>query len=307
MIEWQWSSYPDLSKDDLFEVLKLRQEVFIIEQNCPYPDADHLDRQSWHLLGWLPGEGQKQLAAYLRLVPPGLKFNEPSLGRVVTSPVTRRQGMGKALMEKALLFTEQAYPQTAIRISAQCYLEMYYSEFGFAVVSQPYEEDGIPHLEMLRPAAPIATVQVADPVTNAPTPDKPQLQVTYQLSPAHIEQLHQLYQQEWWSRGRSLTDTRECVHNSQLVIGVVDNKQLVGFARVLTDQIFKAMIFDVIVERERRQQGLGALLMTSIKQHPLLSKVKHFELYCLPELIPFYEANGFSLEEGGLHHMRFSR
>ena len=149
-IEWQWSSYEDLSKEDLYAILARRQEVFIIEQQCIYPDLDGIDRQAFHLLGWGRHDGERQLLAYLRCVFPGVKYPEVSLGRVLSAASARGTGIGRALLEQGIRHAEQQFPDLRIRISAQLYLEKFYRSFGFASTSEPYDEDGIPHIEMLR-------------------------------------------------------------------------------------------------------------------------------------------------------------
>ena len=149
-ISWQFSDFDDLSPRDIYAALQLRQMVFIVEQTCPYLDADGLDAAARHLLGWLPGAGEPLLAAYVRILPPGVKYTEPSIGRVVTHPEVRRTGLGKQLMHEAIRRTQMLAPGAAIRIGAQQYLERFYAEFGFRVASEPYDEDGIPHIEMLR-------------------------------------------------------------------------------------------------------------------------------------------------------------
>jgi len=151
-MNWLWSSFEELSRDDLYEVLKVRQAVFVVEQNCVYQDADDLDSVSWHLMGWHEGTSRRELVAYLRVVFPGKKYPEPSIGRVLTTASMRGTGAGKELTREAITHIALEYPQMSIRISAQRYLEKFYSEFGFEAVSDPYEEDGIPHIEMLRKA-----------------------------------------------------------------------------------------------------------------------------------------------------------
>lgn len=128
----------------------MRQRVFVPEQNCLYQDIDGLDQQACHLLGWRQQDGARTLAAYLRCFGPGIKYSEASLGRVLTAAAARGRGIGKALLEQGLRRIEQQFPSQRIRISAQQYLERFYRDFGFAVVSAPYSEDGIAHVEMLR-------------------------------------------------------------------------------------------------------------------------------------------------------------
>ena len=120
-----------------------------------------------------------------------------------------------------------------------------------------------------------------------------------------IEQLHSLYRGEWWSNGRSLEETRRCVAGSQLCFALLDEAdQLLAFTRVLTDFIFKAVIFDVIVAPAHRGQGLGDELMQHVLQHERLRQVRHVELYCLPEMFAWYRRHGFSDEVGAVRLMR---
>ena len=150
MVKWQCSSFDELSLHELYEILKIRQAIFVVEQDCAYQDADDLDQFAWHLIGWRGDAHKKKIIAYLRVVFPGKKFPEASIGRVLVTPESRKIGLGKKLMLKAIACITDKYPDTAIRISAQQYLEMFYSELGFKTVSKVYEEDGIPHIEMLR-------------------------------------------------------------------------------------------------------------------------------------------------------------
>ena len=126
------------------------------------------------------------------------------------------------------------------------------------------------------------------------------------LEERHVRELHALYQGEWWTRGRSLDEVRRMIEHSDLLFALCDQTgdRLLAFARVLTDRVFKALIFDVIVAPGRRTEGLGRRLMDSIVGHPRLAGVRHFELYCLPDMVPFYEKWGFSTDVGGVTFMR---
>lgn len=156
MITWQWTRFDGLSLHDLYDALRLRAEVFVVEQTCPYLDVDGVDLQSWHLLGRLAQPlgalPAGQLVAYLRAVDPGVKYPEPSLGRVVNDPRLRGQGLGRLLVGEALRQADAVWPGQGNRISAQAHLAAFYGEFGFQPVSETYLEDDIPHLEMWRPA-----------------------------------------------------------------------------------------------------------------------------------------------------------
>ena len=131
------------------------------------------------------------------------------------------------------------------------------------------------------------------------------MEVIYKLNGAQIQELHILYQSEWWTKIRSLEETQSCVNGSQINIGLIDDEgSLHAYARVLTDFTFKAMIFDVIVSESYRGKHLGKELITLIKTHKQLLKVKHFELYCLPEMIFYYEKYGFTTNVGQIKFMR---
>jgi ElaA protein len=149
-IDWQWSRFNELSLDDLYAVVCLREGVFIVEQNCPYPDADGRDPAAWHLLGWKKMGEQRRLVAYTRIFEPGVRYAEASIGRVVTALEVRGTGLGRALMAEALRRTESLVPRQVVKIAAQRRLENFYLGFGFKAVSAPYEEDGIIHIDMIR-------------------------------------------------------------------------------------------------------------------------------------------------------------
>lgn len=131
------------------------------------------------------------------------------------------------------------------------------------------------------------------------------MDVCYQLNHKQVKQLHALYQNQAWSKGRTLQETERCVKGSQLCIAIIDEEgNLAAFARVLTDTIFKALIFDVIVHEKYRGDGLSNTLINTIKNHAMLSCVKHFELYCLPELHELYEKHGFTTDVNNMRLMR---
>jgi len=149
-LSWICKRFEDLGVHALHDALALRCRVFILEQG-PYQDPDAADRQAWHLLGY---DAAGQLQACLRMVDPGAKFAEPSIGRVVTAPEARGQGLGRVLVAEGLARCAKAWPGRAVRISAQAHLQGFYGGLGFVPVGAPYLEDDIPHIEMLRPAEP---------------------------------------------------------------------------------------------------------------------------------------------------------
>ena len=145
-INWVCKKFHELTVDELYELLRLRSEVFVVEQNCVFLDMDNKDQKCDHLLGWI-GE---DLAASVRIVPASVSYSEPSIGRVVTSPKYRRTGLGKLLMEEAIRITTQLHENQPIRIGAQLYLKEFYTSLGFEAEGEIYLEDGIEHIEMVR-------------------------------------------------------------------------------------------------------------------------------------------------------------
>lgn len=149
-IEWQWKRFAELAPAELYALLAARAEVFVVEQRCMFQDADGLDAFAWHLLGWTGQNRERVLAAYLRLIEPGRKYAEPSIGRVLTTALHRRTGLGREAMREGLAQASMLFPGCAVRIGAQQRLERFYVDLGFHTVSAPYDEDGIAHVEMLR-------------------------------------------------------------------------------------------------------------------------------------------------------------
>ena len=147
MISFRCKPFYELPAHQLYAIMALRQEVFVVEQRCPYLDADGYDPKASHL--WATAGDSEYPVAYCRIFPAGVKYPEASIGRVVSASSARRTGAGRALMVWALRVMDAA-PMGSVRISAQSYLQRFYEGFGFRVVSEPYLEDDIPHVEMLR-------------------------------------------------------------------------------------------------------------------------------------------------------------
>lgn len=144
---WRHARLQQLSPLELARIYRARQQVFSIEQNCVYLDADGADEQSHHLAAWSPEHALP--LAYARLVDPGIKYAEPSMGRVITTAAARGTGLGRELVRRVLDLSAQAHPGLGLRISAQSRLRRFYTEFGFEAVGDDYLEDGIPHTEMV--------------------------------------------------------------------------------------------------------------------------------------------------------------
>ena len=152
MADWIYKPYGELELDELYAIMVLRQRVFVVEQRCAYLDADGFDARAWHLFRLANTAYPVEVSAYARIFAPGARYPEASIGRVVTVPENRKAGLGHALMAEALERTAEHFGPTAIRIGAQRHLERFYQEHGFEVAGAEYLEDGIPHIEMVRPA-----------------------------------------------------------------------------------------------------------------------------------------------------------
>jgi len=145
MINWQCKSFAELTNDELYKILQLRNEVFVVEQNCPYQDCDNKDFTSHHITAWKDGN----IVAYSRILPPGISYpGAASIGRVVTSPSARRQDLGKQLMAKSLENLYLLFGNVPVIIGAQLYLKTFYESFSFVQQGAVYFEDGIKHITM---------------------------------------------------------------------------------------------------------------------------------------------------------------
>ncbi len=144
---WNLSDFDALSPRTLYALLAARERVFVVEQRCAYLDADGWDAAALHLWRASP---DGEVEAYLRVFGPGVKHADAVLGRVLTSSTVRRTGVGRELVRRGLEVIDARWPGAAVRIHAQAYLERFYASFGFARVGADFDEDGIPHCEMVR-------------------------------------------------------------------------------------------------------------------------------------------------------------
>jgi ElaA protein len=147
-IHWKWSRLDALSAAEMHAILAVRQRIFVVEQCCAYQDADTMDREAWHLTG---RDALDHIVTYLRLTPPGVCFDTPSIGRLLTVRSMRGQHLARQAMEFAIARCAEMYPGSAIRIAAQTYLLNFYRQFGFVPTGTPYDDDGIAHRDMVRP------------------------------------------------------------------------------------------------------------------------------------------------------------
>jgi ElaA protein len=144
-IDWKCKHFEELTPAELYAILQLRIEVFVVEQNCIFQDADDKDQVSWHMMAW----SDNGLAGYTRLVPAGISYTEASIGRVATFPKMRKAGIGKKIMEKSIEMIYSLWNKQPIRIGAQLYLKKFYESFGFQQCSEIYLEDNIEHIQMI--------------------------------------------------------------------------------------------------------------------------------------------------------------
>ncbi len=147
MFNFTVKAFKDLSVDELYAILQLRETIFVIEQNCLYHDIDGIDPHCFHL--FCTDQETQNIIAYARLVPAEIKFDVPSIGRVICDENHRGKGLGKALMQKAIDEVMLKFKTNNIKISAQTYLFNFYSNIEFKAISEPYDEDGIEHVDMV--------------------------------------------------------------------------------------------------------------------------------------------------------------
>ena len=145
-MKWTLVKFDDLSALELYKIMQLRNEVFVVEQNCVYQDADDKDQKGFHFMGW----DDETLIAYTRILPPGVSYTEPSIGRVVTAPSARKNGIGRELMIRSIAAVKKLYGELPIKIGAQVYLQKFYTSLGFLQTSAIYMEDNIEHIEMVK-------------------------------------------------------------------------------------------------------------------------------------------------------------
>lgn len=152
---WINQPFDELGVRGLYRALRLRAEVFVIEQRCIYLDPDGFDEHAWHLQGMGQGvDGGEELFAYARLLPPSIGEGSARIGRVITAPTARGGGLGRALMSQALRECQKLWPGQPVELGAQAHLREFYGSFGFTPTSDVYDEDGIPHIDMRKEATP---------------------------------------------------------------------------------------------------------------------------------------------------------
>jgi len=145
MVQFTCKPFAQLTPDELYAILQLRSAIFVVEQSCVFLDADDKDQPSFHFMGWK----DNALVAYTRLVPPGVSYDEPSIGRVVTAITVRGSGIGRKLMQSSIEECHRLFGKRTIKIGAQLYLEAFYRSLGFVPTGGIYPEDGIDHIHML--------------------------------------------------------------------------------------------------------------------------------------------------------------
>lgn len=145
IINWVCKHFGELTTEELYQILRLRSEVFVVEQNCAYLDMDNKDLDCHHLMGWR----ERQLVGYSRILRPGISYVESAIGRIVSSPTARGSGVGRELLTQSIRTLYQLHGKRDIRIGAQYYLKKFYESYGFVQAGEIYSEDGIDHIEMI--------------------------------------------------------------------------------------------------------------------------------------------------------------
>ena len=145
-INWILKKFDELTLDELYSILQLRSQVFVVEQTCIYQDPDGKDNKAWHLMGI----DKDQLLAYTRILPPGVSYTDPSIGRVVIASSARKSGLGRELMLRSIDTCEKLFGKLPITLAAQAYLKGFYASLGFIISGEVYKEDGIDHIQMTR-------------------------------------------------------------------------------------------------------------------------------------------------------------
>jgi ElaA protein len=146
MLQIVIKTFNELTTKELYDVLQLRAEVFVVEQDCVYQDVDGKDNKAWHVLGYK----DKKVVAYTRVFKAGDYFNQASIGRVVVAKDQRQHKYGYDIMEASIVAIKEQFNETTIKISAQCYLKRFYNNLGFVETGEEYLEDGIPHMAMIK-------------------------------------------------------------------------------------------------------------------------------------------------------------
>ncbi len=144
---WKWKNFEEISKDELYEILSLRQKIFIVEQNSPFVDADFIDQKSLHLIC---KNSKNKICAYLRVIPPDIKFSEASFGRVFVIPEFRKNGLAKIAVQNCMNKIHELYGNVSIKIDAQIYLKKFYEDFGFVQIENPFDDAGVLHITMIK-------------------------------------------------------------------------------------------------------------------------------------------------------------
>lgn len=132
--------------EELYDVLKLRTDIFVVEQDCAYPELDDFDKEAQHVIGWVDND----IAAYTRLLPPETVYTQPSIGRVAIAEKFRRKGLGQKIFDRSVIEIQKSFPGQEIKIQAQTYLEKFYQSFGFITISEPYPDVGVWHVDMIK-------------------------------------------------------------------------------------------------------------------------------------------------------------
>lgn len=298
--------FHELTPDEMYDILKLRVDVFVVEQQCTSPELDGRDQDAIHV--WITDEDGVQ--AYLRILAKGVEHPDyPAIGRVLTSETKRSSGYGRAIMEEGIRVLEKTYGAVPIYLEAQTYAEGFYGKFGFRKISEEFILDGLPHYKMLRESA-IEYECVSDggPETGADDSEavvttgpeaatKENFRIVEGMSQIRVEDVARLLKTTYWAGQRPVEKIEKSIRHSDCYgIYLEGEPRLVGFARVITDYATTFYLADVIIDEEHRGDGLGKELVSYILSRPKYAGLRG--ILVTKDAHGLYEKYGFERQDG---------
>ena len=288
--------FHEMTPEELYGILKLRVDVFVVEQKCTAPELDDRDQEAIHV--WITDEDGVQ--AYLRLLDKGVEHEKyHAIGRVLTSEKKRSAGYGRAIMEEGIRVLMETYGEVPIYLEAQTYAEGFYGKFGFKKISDEFILDGIPHYKMLRSAGAEADKNggADENGFSCETSAKVRFRVVEGLSQIRVEDVARLLKATYWAGQRPAEKIEKSMRHSDCYgIYVEGEPRLAGFARVITDHATTFYLADVIVDESRRGDGLGKALVSYILGSPKYVGLRG--ILVTKDAHGLYEKYGFERQDG---------
>ncbi len=289
-MELHVKKFQDLTPEEMYGILKLRVDVFVVEQHCLAPELDDRDQDAIHV--WITDEDGVQ--AYLRILAKGVEHSEyPAIGRVLTSETKRSAGYGRVVMEEGIRVLTETYGDVPIYLEAQTYAEGFYGKFGFKKVSEEFILDGIPHYKMVRGAGESGNEDTAE----GEVPAKVNFRIVEGISQIQVEDVARLLKTTYWAGKRPVEKIEKSMRHSDCYGIYVDGEpNLVGFARVITDYATTYYLADVIIDESQRGNGLGKTLVSYILARPKYAGLRG--ILVTKDAHGLYEKYGFERQDG---------